>query len=363
MGNLRLSLACWNYDRTRGLMEGRIPVDGVDLTYLNLPVEETFFRMLRHREFDVSEMSLSSYTMSLFSDNPPFIAIPVFPSRFFRHSCIYVHADSRIRESKDLAGKSVGTPEYQMTAAVWIRGILADRHGLPISAPKYYTGGLEEAGRPEKTPLSLPPSIQVKAIPPTKKLSQMLAAGEIDALYTARMPSTFDGKNSKVVRLFPDYDTVEREYFQATKIFPIMHAIVIRREVYEKNRWIVQSLCKAFAAAQAEVYHDLRETAALKTMLPWLTRHLEDTEQVLGRNFWPYGLEANQTTLDTFLRYHFEQGLSKQLLKAKDLFAPESLESFKIWRLLYCRSADSLTQLLLSPARQAELSHRKKNNK
>ena len=330
MGKLRLSLACWNYDRTRGLMEGRIPVDGIEINYLNLPVEETFFRMLRHREFDVSEMSLSSYTMSLFADNPPFIAIPVFPSRFFRHSCIYVHGQAGIRAPKDLVGKRVGVPEYQITAAVWIRGILADHYQVPVGGPGYFTGGLEEAGRPEKTRLTLPPSIRVQAIPATKTLSQMIADGTIDALYTARMPSSFLGDSGKVARLFPDYDAVEREYFQATKIFPIMHTIILRREIYEQNRWIAQSLCKAFAAAQREAYHELRDTTALKTMLPWLTRHLEDTERIMGRDFWPYGLEANQQTLDTFLRYHFEQGLSKRLLKAKELFAPESLESFKI---------------------------------
>src|SRR3990172_7750044 len=247
MAKLRLSLACWNYDRTRGLMEGRIPVDGIELTYLNLPVEETFFRMLRHQEFDVSEMSLSSYTMSLFSDNPPFIAIPVLPSRFFRHSCIYVHSKAGIREPRDLVGKRVGVPEYQITAAVWIRGILADHYQVPVSAPEYFTGGLEEAGRPEKTKLTLPPSIRLQAIPPTKTLSQMLAEGEIDALYTARMPSSFRGDSGNVARLFPEYDAVEREYFQATKIFPIMHTIIIRRDIYGQNRWIVQSLCKAFA--------------------------------------------------------------------------------------------------------------------
>jgi 4,5-dihydroxyphthalate decarboxylase len=286
--------------------------------------------MLRHREFDVAEMSLSSYTLSLFSDHPPFIAIPVFPSRFFRHSCIYVHRGSNITQPKDLIGKRVGVPEYQITAAVWIRGILADQYEVPVGGPEYLSGGLENAGRPEKIKLSLPPSIRLRSIPPTETLSNMLASGAIDALYTARMPSTFAGANGKVARLFPDYDVVEREYFRATKIFPIMHTIVIRREVYEKNRWIVQSLCKAFAVAQAEVYEDLRETAALKTMLPWLTRHLEDTEEALGKEFWPYGLERNQNTLDIFLRYHFEQGLSKRLLQATELFAPESLESFKI---------------------------------
>jgi 4,5-dihydroxyphthalate decarboxylase len=190
MSNLRLALACWNYDRTRALMEGRIRPDGIDLTYLNLPVEETFFRMLRHHEFDAAEMSLSSYVLSLFSENPPFVAIPVFPSRFFRHSCIYINRESGIREPKDLIGKRVGTPEYQMTAGVWIRGILSDEYGVPLSSVKYFNGGEEEPGRREKLQLSLPPEISLESIPESKTLSAMLDKGEIDALYTARMPSS-----------------------------------------------------------------------------------------------------------------------------------------------------------------------------
>ena len=330
MAKLRLSLACWNYDRTRGLLEGRIPVDGIELTYLNLPVEETFFRMLRHQEFDVAEMSLSSYTLSLFSENPPFIAIPVFPSRFFRHSCIYVHREAGIREPKDLIGRRVGVPEYQITACVWIRGILSDHYHVPVSGPSYFSGGLEEAGRPEKSRLSLPPEIRLQSIPPTKTLSQMLESGEIDALYTARAPSSFAGGTGKVGRLFEKYDTVEREYYRATKIFPIMHTLVIRRDIYEGNPWVAQSLCKAFAAAQCEAYRDLHDTAALKVMLPWLTRQVEETEALMGADFWPYGLEPNRAVLETFLRYHYEQGLSKRHLQPTELFAPESLEAFKI---------------------------------
>src|SRR6516162_6774877 len=191
MPKLRLSLACSNYDRTRALLEERVPIDGIELTYLNLSVEETFFRMLRHREFDVAEMSLSSYTLSLFRDNPPFIAIPIFPSRFFRHSCIYVHAGSGICEPKDLIGKRVGSPEYQMTAPVWIRGILSDEYGVPIASARYFTGGEEEPGRPEKLALSLPPEIHVEPIAEMQILSRAIETGEIDALYTARMPSTY----------------------------------------------------------------------------------------------------------------------------------------------------------------------------
>ena len=330
MAKLRLTLACWNYDRTRALLEERIPVDGIELNYLNLVVEETFFRMLRHREFDVAEMSLSSYTISLFGEDPPFIAIPVFPSRSFRHSCIYVNADSGIREPKDLIGKRIGNPEYQMTAPVWIRGILSDEYGVPVTSATYFQGGEEEPGRPEKLPLKLPPEIQVRPIPLDRTLAAMIASGEIDALYATRAPSTFKTAPDKVRRLFENYQAAEREYFQKTKIFPIMHVIVIRRDVYEKNPWVAQSLYKAFTLAQREAYEDLRETAALKVMLPWLVWHTEETEKMLGRDFWPYGLEPNLDNLSTFLRYSFEQGLSKRQLMPKELFAPESLESFKI---------------------------------
>ena len=327
---LRLSLACWNYDRTRALIDGRVPVDGIDLTYLTLPVEETFFRMLRYHEFDVSELSLSSYVLSLSSPNPPFIAIPVFPSRFFRHSCIYVTAKSGIREPKDLIGKRVGTPEYQMTAGVWIRGILSDEYKVPVQSMSYFTGGEEEPGRDEKIALSLPPEFKVTPIPANKTLSQMLSSGELDAFQTARAPSSFTNGSGQLRRLFENYPAVERDYYLKTRIFPIMHTVVIRRDLYAKYPWIVQSLYKAFVLAQREVYRELHETAALHYMLPWLLPHVDETEKLMGRDFWPYGLEPNMNTLTTFLRYSREQGLSKRDLTPRDLFAPESLESFKI---------------------------------
>ncbi len=330
MSKLRLSFGCWNYDRTRALMDGRVQADGIDLNYLNMPVEETFFRMLRHKEFEVAEMSLSSYTVSLFSEARPFIAIPIFPSRFFRHSCIYVNAASGIKEPKDLIGKRIGNPEYQMTAPAWIRGILQDEYDVPVDSVTYFTGGEEEPGRPEKLKLNLPPNIKVERIEPQQTLSAMLANGEIDALYTARMPSSYLNGGGKVKRLFGSYVDVEKAYYRKTKIFPIMHTVVIRRDVYEQNRWVAQSLYKAFCEAQAETYKDLYETAALKAMLPWLTAHVEEARAEMGEDFWPYGLEKNYATLDTFLRYSFEQGLSKRKLNPQDLFAPEALETFKI---------------------------------
>ena len=282
MSKLRLSLACWNYDRTRALRDGTAQADGIDLNYLNMPVEETFFRMLRHREFDVAEMSLSSYAVSLSKPERPFIAIPVFPSRFFRHSCIYVNSASGIREPKDLIGKRVGNPEYQMTAPVWIRGILADEYSVPIDAVTYCTGGEEEPGRPEKLNLALPANITV---------------------------STSYHCNSR---------------------FPIMHTVAIRRDVYERDRWIAQSLYKAFCAAQRMTYADLNDTAALKVMLPWTTAHVEDARREMGDDFWPYGFDRNRDALSTFLRYHHEQGLSGRQLEPEELFAPETLEAFRI---------------------------------
>jgi 4,5-dihydroxyphthalate decarboxylase len=293
-------------------------------------VEETFFRMARHREFDVAEMSLSSYAVSLHSEARPFIAIPVFPSRFFRHSCIYINRNAGISTPKDLVGKRVGTPEYQMTAPVWIRGILSDHHGVPVDGATYLVGGAEEPNRVEKIKLSLPPNIRVDPIGPGKILSQMLRDGEIDAFYTARKPSTFDSAPDRVGRLFEDFVQVERDYYRTTGIFPIMHTVVIRRDIYEQNRWVAQSLNKAFVEAQRLTYEDLRETAALKAMLPWAHAHIEETRRDMGDDYWAYGFEPNRNVLETFLRYHHEQGLSKRRLEPEDLFAPETLEAFKI---------------------------------
>ena len=333
MSKLRLSFACWNYDRTRALLDGSAQPDGIDLNYLCLPVEETFFRMARHREFDVAEMSFSSYCVSLNKPERPFVALPVYPSRFFRHSCIYVNANAGIREPKDLIGKRIASPEYQMTAPVWIRGILQDHYGVPVTnadSEPYRFGGEEEPGRIEKIKLDLPPNIRLQAIGPTQTLSQMLAEGEIDALYTARAPSSFTRGDGRVRRLFENYAEIERAYWRDTGIFPIMHVIVMRREIYEANRWIAQSLTKAFYAAQQMAYDDLAETAALKSMLPWLVAHVEEARREMGADWWPYGLEPNRKALETFTRYHFEQGLSKRLLGLDELFAPESLEAFKI---------------------------------
>jgi len=330
MAKLRLTLACWDYDRTRALQDGTVSPDGIDLNYISLPVEETFFRMLRHREFDAAEMSLSSYSVSLMRDDAAFVALPIFPSRFFRHSCIFVSTRSNISKPADLAGRRVGVPEFQMTAPVWIRGILQDEYGLDPASPLYFTGGEEEPGRDEKLKLDLPVRFRVTPIPAGKTLSQMLADGEIDALQAARAPSTFYSRPGDVRRLFSNATELEHAYYARTRIFPIMHVVVLRRELYLANRWVAQSLCKAFVAAQRIAYDGLMVTAALKTMLPFQIDQVEQVRREMGEDWWPYGLIANRHVLDAFLRYHHEQGLSKRRLVPEELFAPECLESFKI---------------------------------
>lgn len=324
---LPLSLACWDYDRTRVLREGTVRPAGVDLTYLPLPPEETFFRMLRWQEFDVAEMSLSSYVLSLFTDDPPFVAIPVFPSRVFRHGSIYLTPGLAVSDPAELSGRTVGVPEYQMTAAVWIRGILAEHHGLPADSVRYRTGGLHSPGRTEKLPLDLPDRFDVTPIAADETLDDLLRTGRIDALYTARAPRSFDPTAGVdgVHRLFPDPARTERDYLRRTGIFPIMHTVVLRRDVYHRHRWLARELLDAFTTAKNQVYTELREVTALKVSLPWVVPAAEEAAGLLGEDFWSYGVSANQTVLETFLRYSYEQGLARRLLDPQELFAAETL--------------------------------------
>jgi 4,5-dihydroxyphthalate decarboxylase len=324
-----LTLACWDYDRTLPLANGDIRPEGADLTYLTLPVEETFFRMARYREFEVAELSLSSYVISLGQD-APFVAIPVFPSRAFRHNGIYVSAASGIQAPADLAGRLVGVPEYQVTAAVWIRGILAERHGVPVDSVRYRTGGLHEAGRTDKISHGAPPGVDIQPIPPGRTLAGMLADGEIDALYSPRTPRPFADGDPRVRRLFADPRDEEEKYYAATGIFPIMHVIVLRRDVYERWPWLAQSLYKAFEEARILTAARMAETAATRYMVPWLYADLERTHQLMGADFWTYGLAANQLTLRTFLRYSHEQGLASRHLDPAELFAPETRETHHV---------------------------------
>jgi 4,5-dihydroxyphthalate decarboxylase len=298
---LRISLACWDYDRTRAIVEGRIQPEGLTVDYIALPPEETFFRMARFREFDVAELSLSSYVISRRSADPPFVAVPVFPSRSFRHSGVYVRREGGIERPEDLRGKRVGVAEYQLTANVWIRGILAEHHGLAADDVTYVTGGLEDPRRIEKIKLELPDSIRVEAAPTGATLAELLAEGGIDAIYSPRAPSTLGAGG--VTRLFEDFPARERAYFEATRIFPIMHVLVIRSDVYRVDRWMARSLVKAFSAARDEAIEALQEVAALKVSLPWAPAHAEDARELMGDDYWSYGVEPNRHVLAKFHEY------------------------------------------------------------
>ena len=332
MSRLTLSFGCWNYDRTRGLADGSVAPDGIDLNYLDMPVEETFFRMLRHREFDVAEMSLSSYTLSLFREPRQFVAIPVFPSRFFRHSCIYVNADAGIRAPTDLIGKRVGNPEYQMTAPVWIRGILSDHYGVPVDSVTYVTGGEEQPGRSEKLKLDLPPAIRVERIGPTQTLAQMLRDGEIDALYTARTPSSFHAGDGRVRRLFENYPDVERAYFRDTGIFPIMHTVVHPARRVRAAPVGRRSRCTRHSS-QAQ-RRDLRGPARdgrAEGDAAVADRARRGDRGADGRRLLavrPRAQPRHAARRSCAIRT--SRASSKRVLEPEELFAPETLESFVI---------------------------------
>jgi 4,5-dihydroxyphthalate decarboxylase len=327
VSRLSLTLACQPYDRMAALRDGSAPIRGVDLNFLPLPVEETFYRMLRFQEFDAAELSLSSYVLTLAQDPSPFVALPVFPSRAYRHSGIYVRADSPLRDPSELTGRTVGVPEYQITAAVWIRGILAEHHGVEVASVRYRTGGLDEPGRKEKVALDLPDDVDVRPIGPGQTLSQMLLDGEIDALYSARNPGPYNlPGHGGVRRLLDQPGHAERAYARETGIFPIMHTLVLRRDVYERAPWVAQELYLACIRSKDAALERISETASLITMLPWLPEHTEEAAAVLGADWWPYGLESNRPTLETFLGYSADQGLAARRYRPEELFAPETLE-------------------------------------
>ncbi len=330
MTDLPLTIACWDYDRARPIMDGRVPIEGCDVRFLSLSPEEVFFRAFRHGEFDVTELSFSTYLMARARGQCPYVAIPVFISRAFRHSGIYIRTDRGIEQPSDLKDRLVGVPEYQVTAAVWIRGILEDEYGLKPSDIEWRTGGVEEPGRHEKVALELPGEVRIAAIGPDQTLGAMLEAGDIDALIAPRAPSCFERRAAHVGRMFPDFREVERDYFAKTGIFPIMHVIGIRQALAEAQPWLGASLMKAFAQAKALALSEFAEVAALKITLPWIAAEAEATAALMGEDYWPYGVEANMATLEAFLRHHHAQGLSPRRLALDEIFLPSTLERVKV---------------------------------
>ena len=313
---LALTLALSPYDHTRDLAPR-----GIELNVLELPIEEIFYRFTRFREFEASEMS-SAKTVSLLAlEQPDIIALPVFVSRVFRHSAIYVGKGSGIRRPKDLEGRRVGIPEWSQTAGIYARGLLAHEYGVDLAAIDWRQAGVREPGRIEKVELRKDLPFRITAMP-DRTLEAMLSKGEIDAVISAReVPGE---------RLFPDYRAAELEYFRKTRIFPIMHIIVMRRGVYEQDRWIAMNLFQAFQEAKQRSVARLREIGISHVPLPWLSDTMRAWQEAIGEDFWPYGVEPNRPTLEAFLQYAYEQGVCRRKLAADELFAPETLASYKI---------------------------------
>ncbi len=324
MANLRLSLACGPYDRTQAIIDGIVKPEGIDLTYLPLQPAEIFWRMLQYKEFDVSEMSMSNYTSTLMLDNPPFIAIPVFPSRVFRQGYFFYNPKSGIKSPKDLEGRRVGVPEYSMTAAVYMRGLLQHEYGVDLKSITWLQGRADRLGR------KLPDDIKIEQAPPGTELGDLVEAGELDAMMTANNPLAFRRGSPNCVRLFPNYVELEKDYFKRTRIYPIMHTVVIRREIYDRDPWVAMSLYKAFCAAKDRCYRMLLETGSPKASFAWLQPMIEEEQRIIGNDWYPYGVEANRETLEALTLYSYEHGLSDRQLKLEDLFAPATLRDIPL---------------------------------
>ncbi len=327
---VHISLAVGDYDRTRAIFDGRAKIEGCEVTAVMLEPEEAFHRAFKFQEFDVTEMSLSSHLVRTSRGQADYVGVPAFVSRLFRHSGIYIRTDRGIRRPEDLRGKTVGVPEYQMTANVWIRGMLQDEYGVAPRDIKWRRGGLEQPGREERTKIELPPDIDIADIPRDRTLSQMLEAGEIDAIMGARAPSCFLRGAPHVDRLFPDYPAAEEAYYRKSKIFPIMHLIGIRRTLAEQHPWLPVSVFKAFIKAKEICMKEFEQIGHLACSLPWSVHEYARLKHVLGEDYWSYGLEPNRHVLERLAAYSFDQGLSARKVAPEEMFARSTHDLSKI---------------------------------
>jgi 4,5-dihydroxyphthalate decarboxylase len=327
MADVTITLGCWKYDRVKPIIDGRVGVEGCSVAPIVLPTSELFPRAVQRQEFDVSELSVSSHILQVARGEAGYVAIPVFPSRSYRHACIYVRNDRGINGPKDLEGKIVGVPEYQMTLALWLRGILQDVYGVDFRTLRYRTGGTNVAGRKERLPLRLPEHMEVQPIDPDRCLNDLLVAGEIDAIMTPMPPTAFTEGSPLVRRLFDDVAQVERDYYRQTGFFPIMHVVGVRRELAEKHPWLPVNLFHAFVKAKRMAMDELDAIArgnANRITLPWFAAELEATRALMGDDYWPYGLPANRKELETLCRYSTEQYLAERPVEVDEIFAPET---------------------------------------
>jgi 4,5-dihydroxyphthalate decarboxylase len=329
MSKLELSVAVGDYDRTRALIDGSVAIDGVDPIFMTLVPEEIFFRAFRAAEFDICELSLSSYTVKTAQENCPYIAVPAFVSRAFRHTAIYVRTD-RVKEPQDLKGRKVGLPEYQLTANVWARALLDDEYGVKPADIHWIRGGIEEPGRPEKLAIKLPPGVRLDNAPEGATISGLLEAGEIDGFIAPRPPALVEKGHPNIGWLFPDPVTAAKNYYKRTGFFPIMHVIGIRRTLAEQHPWLPGAIFKAFEQAKAIGVEKLSDTSATKVTLPFVEEALKNARTLMGEDFWSYGVEPNRKVLDYFLGQHRAQGLSSRRLAVDELFHPGTYETFKL---------------------------------
>jgi len=330
MARLPITIATWDYDRVRALVDRRVAVEGCDVNYVTMQVEEILERAFFHREFDVAEIGLSPYLIALSRGVASYVAVPAFLSRMFRHSAVYIRSDRGIDGAADLRGKRIGVPEYQMSAALWVRGFLADEFAVAAKDINWVQGGLETPGRRDKFPLNLPAGFPLTSAPSGKTLSSMLAEGELDAVISARRPSCFVAGHPTVRRLFSDYRAAEKDYYRRSGVFPIMHAVGIRPDLLEAHPWLAASVYKAFVQAKRIADADLAETTALKVGLPWVTAELDATRETMGDDFWSYGVQANRTCLELMARYSYEQGLAVRTVTVEEMFAPGTLGELRV---------------------------------
>ncbi|WP_226561652.1 ABC transporter substrate-binding protein [Salipiger thiooxidans] len=330
MTKLTLSLAMGNYDRTRAIVDGRVQIDGVDPVPMLLSPEEMFFRAFRHEAFDISEISLSSYSISVARGNPHYVAIPVFLSRAFRHTSVYIRTDKGIEKPEDLRGKRIGIAEYQLSANVWVRGILEEHHGVKPSDIIWVRGGMDTPGRPEKIKVDLPADIRMEEAPEGSTLNSMLAAGEIDGFIGPRWPRCFAERHPHVGRLFADSITAAEVYYQKTKIFPIMHVLGVRRSLADKYPFLPAALLKAFISSKRLAEEALLDTSATKVTMPFVEDNLKRVNALMGDNPWTYGVSENLHVLNKFLDYHADQGLSPRRVDVAELFHPSTLEAYSL---------------------------------
>jgi 4,5-dihydroxyphthalate decarboxylase len=329
MAKLKLSVAIGPYDRTRALVDGSVQIDGVEAICMTLSPEEIFFRAFRHAEFDICELSLSSFTVKTAQGNCPYVGVPAFVSRAFRHTAIYVRTD-RIKKPTDLKGKKIGVPEYQLTANVWARALLEEDFGVKPSDVTWVRGPIEDDSRPEKISIKLPQDVRLEDAPEGMTISQLLADGAIDAFIAPRAPRLALGEHPNIGWLFPDPTAAAKDYFKRTGIFPIMHLLGIRRELVEKYPWLPATVLKAFEQAKAVALNQLNDTSATKVTLPFLEEQLRAARELMGHDFWAYGVGPNRKTLEAFLRRHHGEGLSSRLVSVDEMFHPSTYESFKI---------------------------------